>query len=112
MERARYFPAESNIVTTAPPIGSLVELSVSTPRTRCAPSGAAANAATIAISAVARALRTTPRELANAVEEAVDFLTTRVAAAAHANEAVGHKAEAVDDGCGVEITVRDEDAAL
>src|SRR4051794_4942136 len=96
MDRARNFPAESKTVTTAPPIGAFVALSVSVPRTRWACAGAAST--TAAAKATASALRTAPREVANAVEQTIHFLLGRVAAAADAHESIRNESKPVDDG--------------
>src|SRR5215831_8022929 len=111
MPRARKRPDESEIVTTAPVIGSCVELSVSVPRTRWARAGVAATAAK---TAPTTRLRTTRGYLLDAFDQTIDLLFGRVATAARAHEAAAVSTDAVPVGdCGrVEVAVRHEHAPL
>src|SRR4051812_29307708 len=108
MTRVRPRPAESYRTTTAPGTRSCVALSVNAPRMRWAWAGDVA-AATTRTSPATR-LRTATGETANAVDQTADFISAGVTAASHANEAVGHESEPIDDRGRVEIAIRDEDA--
>src|SRR5919112_16942 len=109
-ERANDLPVESAVVTTAPPSGSFVTLSFSVPRTLCESAGVVAESA--ATRKATPPLRALTDEGANAVNQAIHFVFRRVATTTDANQSLGHQAQPLHNGCGVEVPVRYEDAAF
>src|SRR5581483_671421 len=112
--RARNLSWPSVSQTTAPVTGSPVVLSRKTPWKRCALAGTAQpkTAAIHAAVSQQRPLRAPTRQLAHPGDESVDFVLGRVAAAPNANEPIRNQSQTLDNGCRVEVAVRDEHAPL